>query len=132
LHEIGTRISHENAHKHGAYIVKNANITGFSIPELERLSMLVMGHRGKLKKLEYALGDPTFVMQLVCLRLAVVLCHARVDPHLSGIRLSKQHHDILLHTPDSWASTHPQSMYLIEEESQAWKRSGLTWRLKTV
>lgn len=132
LHEIGTRISHESSHKHGAYIVRHANITGFSIPELERLSMLVLGHKGKLKKLEFATGDPAFVQQLACLRLAVILCHARTDPHLAGLKLSREHHNINLELPPGWAQKYPQSAHLLEEEAGLWKRSGLTWRVKTV
>ena len=31
-------------------------------------------HRGKLRKVEVALTDRQFVLQLVCLRLAVALC----------------------------------------------------------
>jgi exopolyphosphatase / guanosine-5'-triphosphate,3'-diphosphate pyrophosphatase len=132
LHEIGTRISHESSHKHGAYIVKNANITGFSIPELERLSMLVLGHKGKLKKLEFAMSDQAFVLQLACLRLAVLLCHARVNPDLSGLTISREHHNIVLNLPQAWSDRYPQSRYLIDEEVCTWKRSGLTWRLKTI
>jgi exopolyphosphatase/guanosine-5'-triphosphate,3'-diphosphate pyrophosphatase len=132
LHEIGTRISHESSHKHGAYIVRNANITGFSIPELERLSMLVLGHKGKLKKLEFSMGDPFFVQQLACLRVAVILCHARTNPDLEGVDFSRDHHVLRLRLPSQWAQRFPQSAYLLEEESSLWKKSGLTWRLETV
>jgi exopolyphosphatase/guanosine-5'-triphosphate,3'-diphosphate pyrophosphatase len=38
LLEIGTRISHSDFHKHGAYILGNADLPGFSMPELHRLS----------------------------------------------------------------------------------------------
>ena len=71
LLEIGTRISHSDFHKHGAYILDNADLTGFSMPELHRLSQLILGHRGKLKKLEPELRDHEFVCQLISLRLAM-------------------------------------------------------------
>ena len=57
LHEIGSHISHSDYHKHGAYILDNADALGFSLPELHRLSLLVLGHRGKLRKLERTLSD---------------------------------------------------------------------------
>jgi exopolyphosphatase / guanosine-5'-triphosphate,3'-diphosphate pyrophosphatase len=132
LHEVGTRISHESSHKHGAYIVRHANITGFSVPELERLSTLVLGHKGKLKKLEFAMGDPAFVLQLACLRLAVILCHARTTPRLDGLVLSKEHHILRLKLPQEWTIEYPQSAYLLDEEASLWKKSGLTWRMEIV
>jgi exopolyphosphatase/guanosine-5'-triphosphate,3'-diphosphate pyrophosphatase len=80
LHEIGAQISHSDYHKHGAYILGNSDAPGFSLSELERLGQLVLGHRGKLAKLVIDFNDVTFVQQLLALRLAVVLCHARRDP----------------------------------------------------
>ena len=85
LHETGLRISHSDYHKHGAYILDNTDLQGFTLDELHRLSQLVLGHRGKLRKLELALEDERFVQQLMALRLAVILCHARRDPDLAGL-----------------------------------------------
>ena len=87
LHEIGSQISHSNYHKHGAYILDNADAPGFALAELHRLSQLVLGHRGKLRKLEVNFEDRPFVQQLLCLRIAVILCHARRDPDLKGLLL---------------------------------------------
>jgi exopolyphosphatase/guanosine-5'-triphosphate,3'-diphosphate pyrophosphatase len=83
LHEIGSQISHSDYHKHGAYILDNADAPGFAQPELHRLGLLVLGHRGKLRKLEADFGDALFVQQLLCLRLAVILCHA-ARPRAAG------------------------------------------------
>ena len=87
LHEIGSLISHSDYHKHGAYILDNADALGFALPELHRLGLLVLGHRGKLRKLDADFEDELFVHQLLCLRLAVILCHARRDPDLKGLQL---------------------------------------------
>ena len=53
LHEIGAQISHSDYHKHGAYILDNADLLGLSVGELHRLSLLLLGHRGKLRKIDY-------------------------------------------------------------------------------
>jgi exopolyphosphatase / guanosine-5'-triphosphate,3'-diphosphate pyrophosphatase len=132
LHEIGTRISHESSHKHGAYILRNANITGFSVPELDRLSLLVLGCRGKLKKLDFMLGDDDFVLQLMSLRLATLLCHARTDPDLSQLRMHRNGYFVGCIVSPQWAKNHPQSLHLIQEEATMWENSGLIWRLKTM
>jgi exopolyphosphatase/guanosine-5'-triphosphate,3'-diphosphate pyrophosphatase len=89
LHEIGSHISHSDYHKHGAYILDNADAMGFSLSEMHRLSLLVLGHRGKLRKLENDLTDEGLVMQLMALRLAVILCHARRDPDLAKMVLQR-------------------------------------------
>jgi exopolyphosphatase/guanosine-5'-triphosphate,3'-diphosphate pyrophosphatase len=128
LHEIGSHISHSDYHKHGAYILDNADLPGFSMPELHRLSQLVLGHRGKLRKLETHLNDPSFVHQLFALRLAVILCHARLDPDLKGFELS-QHEGtdtgFTITTRKGWATQWPQSAHLLREECIAWQKT--TW-----
>jgi exopolyphosphatase/guanosine-5'-triphosphate,3'-diphosphate pyrophosphatase len=123
LHEIGSHISHSDSHKHGAYILDNADAPGFAQPELHRLSLLVFGHRGKLRKLEAELGDELFVHQLLCLRLAVIMCHARRDPQTQGVRVTREGRTIRIAVPASWASTYPQSAHLLREESLAWQKT---------
>jgi exopolyphosphatase/guanosine-5'-triphosphate,3'-diphosphate pyrophosphatase len=130
LHEIGSQISHSDYHKHGAYILDNADIAGFAVPETHLLSMLVLGHRGKLKKLESELVNPDFAQQLFCLRLAVILCHARNDIDLSSINLTipkTASRQFLLTLPSGWVNEFPQSAHLLREEVIAWKR--VNWQV---
>lgn len=126
LHEIGTHISHTSAHRHGAYILDHVDAPGFSMPELHRMSQLVLGQRGKLRKLEADLGDELFAKQLLCLRLAVLLCHARKDPEVGALRLSYRSRGFKLTTVPGWARQFPQSAWLLEEEVEAWQKSD--WR----
>lgn len=131
LHEIGSHISHSDYHKHGAYILDNADAMGFSLSELHRLSLLVLGHRGKLRKVEVALQDIDMVCQLLCLRLAVILCHARRDPDLTGISLKQpdlQRNAIRLSCRTEWAEAYPQSAHLLREEVLAWEKT--PWQLE--
>jgi exopolyphosphatase/guanosine-5'-triphosphate,3'-diphosphate pyrophosphatase len=125
LHETGMLISHSDYHKHGAYILDNTDLAGFTLDELHRLSQLVLGHRGKLRKLEGALDDPTFVQQLMALRLAVILCHARRDPHLSGLSLSFDADNRTAHLilQNEWTELWPQSTHLLREEKSAWQKT---------
>ena len=57
LHEVGCRISHSDYHRHGAYILDHTNAAGFAMAEMHRLGRLVLGHRGKLRKIEAELND---------------------------------------------------------------------------
>jgi exopolyphosphatase/guanosine-5'-triphosphate,3'-diphosphate pyrophosphatase len=47
LHEIGARISPARLHKHGAYLVENAGLRGFTPEEIAAIASLVRFHRGK-------------------------------------------------------------------------------------
>ncbi len=126
LHEIGSRISHSDYHKHGAYILDYADAPGFAQPELHRLSLLVLGHRGKLRKLDADFEDELFVHQLLCLRLAVILCHARRDPDLKGLQLRTTAHTLALVPRPDWAQAYPQSAHLLREEVVAWQKTPWT------
>jgi len=125
VHEVGMRISHSDYHKHGAYILDNTDLPGFTLDELHRLSQLVLGHRGKLRKLETDLVDGTFVQQLMALRLAVILCHARRDPDLSGLQLAcdTESRTAQLNIDSDWAELWPQSTHLLREEKAAWQKT---------
>jgi exopolyphosphatase/guanosine-5'-triphosphate,3'-diphosphate pyrophosphatase len=126
LHEIGSHVSHSDYHKHGAYILDNTDAMGFALTELHKLSLLVLGHRGKLRKLEADFGDALFVQQLLVLRLAVALCHARVDPDLEGITLvrdAKIINRFIVTCRNGWAQAFPQSAHLLQEESVAWLKT---------
>ena len=123
LHEIGFLVSHSDYHRHGAYVLDHADAPGFAVPELHRLSLLVLGHRGKLRKLEAELADAVFAQQLLALRLAVILCHARRDPDLQGVQLMARAGQATLSCPPGWADTHPQSVHLLREEALAWNKT---------
>ena len=133
LHEIGSQISHSDYHKHGAYILDNADALGFALPELHRLSLLVLGHRGKIRKLEVDFDDDSFIKQLMALRLAVILCHARRDPDYKSLRLSlleKPARVFELNLPDEWAKRFPQSAHLLMEEVNSWQKTSWTFQIR--
>jgi exopolyphosphatase/guanosine-5'-triphosphate,3'-diphosphate pyrophosphatase len=123
LHEIGCRISHSDYHRHGAYILDHTDAAGFALPELHRLSLLVLGHRGKVRKLEADLGDAVFALQLMCLRTAIALCHARRAPDVEGLALRLDGNRCTVRSRQGWAAAYPQSAHLLREEAQAWQKT---------
>ncbi len=133
LHEIGSHISHNDYHKHGAYILDNADAMGLTQTELHRLSLLVLGHRGKLRKLEVDFDDAAFISQLMSLRLAVILCHARRAPDTQGLQLDADPSNprgARLAARPGWAEAYPQSAHLLREEVLAWQKT--PWVLSLV
>ena len=133
LHEIGTQISHTDSHKHGAYILDNTDTPGFVMHELHRLSLLVLGHKGKIRKLEIDFEDAFFVYQLLSLRLAVILCHARRDPDTASMRLrlsSQVPRCFELKTEPLWSQRFPQSSHLLQQEALSWQKT--SWELRLI
>jgi exopolyphosphatase/guanosine-5'-triphosphate,3'-diphosphate pyrophosphatase len=132
LHEVGVAISHSDYHKHGAYILDNADMVGFSMPELHRLSVLVLGQRGKLKKLEAELEESAFAKMLMALRLSLILCHARANPEYKHLTLQcdDHKHRVTLTADDTWANDYPQSCHLLKQEMVAWQKT--PWQFEFV
>lgn len=125
LHEIGTAVSHSYYHRHGAYIMEHADAPGFSQSEQRRLGLLILGQRGKLRNVQELIDQNGFRNKLVCLRLALRLCHARSDPELDCLRLSadSKNRHYTLHADPDWCKRHPQSTFLLQEEEQAWDKT---------
>lgn len=126
-HEIGAAISHSESQKHGAYILDNTELMGFAQSELHRISLLVLGHCGKLKKLDVDFNDDSFICKLISLRLAVIFCHSRNMPVLKNITFERAENTFLLGLPSAWQQAFPQTSYLLEEEILAWKK--VNWSL---
>jgi exopolyphosphatase/guanosine-5'-triphosphate,3'-diphosphate pyrophosphatase len=93
----------------------------------------VLGHRGKLRKLEADFTDISFVQQLLALRLAVILCHARSDPITEGLALSaprKASKSFELQYAQGWDRAFPQSAHLLREEILAWQKTPWSFELR--
>ncbi len=131
LHETGFAISHNDYHKHSAYMVENGDLAGFSTSDQQRIAQLVLGQRGNLRKVHAALEVPEQLAQLMVLRLAVILNHARRDPGLplKSLKFGKQ---IELSLDGDWLARHPLTQYLLDEEVAHWGRVGLTLAVRTL
>ena len=125
LHEMGMMISHHDHHRHSAYVLGNVDAAGFSQSQQRRLAELVLAQRGGLRKVEPQLANTDFAAQALCLRLAIIKCHARgpVDPTALQLQLSGR--QATLGFSEGWAQTHPRTLFLLNEEVEAWQRSNL-------
>jgi exopolyphosphatase/guanosine-5'-triphosphate,3'-diphosphate pyrophosphatase len=126
LHETGFSVSHTGFHKHGAYILRNADMPGFSAGEQERLSWLVLGCRGGLGKVAEMLADAQFRAQLCALRLAVLLHHARRPIEAPRVTLAVDS-KIRFDVPARWLARHPLTEHLLQKETREWKTLGYAW-----
>ena len=132
LHEVGLVVSHHDHHRHSAYLVAHADAAGFSQNQQRRLADLVLAQRGGLRKVETQLTNNSYALPLLCLRLAVIKCHARGDVDVHALSLSVQGRDACLTYKADWAETHPRTLYLLTEEAAAWAKNGaLRLQLRT-
>lgn len=87
LHELGLSVSHSSYHKHGAYLLENMDLAGFSGEEQAWLSVLVRTHRRKIPARYYDdLESERFraaPYMGVLLRLAVLLHRSRGEQALA-------------------------------------------------
>ena len=88
----------------------------------------MLGHQGKLRKLEDAIEEPQLALPLMALRIAVQLSHTLRDPDMQGMQIKRSGSECKLSTPSGWMLTYPQSARLLEEEAMAWSKT--PWSLK--
>ncbi|HET7795248.1 MAG TPA: Ppx/GppA phosphatase family protein [Rhizobacter sp.] len=131
LHELGMMVSHHDHHRHSAYLLGNVDAAGFSQSQQRRLADLVLAQRGGLKKVEMQLADDNFAWQTLCLRLAIIKCHARGEIDPLALRLTRQGSQAVLSFSPSWAETHPRALFLLNEEVAAWERGPLRLVLRS-
>ena len=122
LHELGMMVSHHDHHRHSAYLLAHVDAAGFSQSQQRELADLVLGQRGGLRKVEALLADPQRVWQLLCLRLAVIKCHARLPVTLDVLQLSPRGSQARLAFADEWGTRHPRTLHLLREEAEGWAR----------
>jgi exopolyphosphatase/guanosine-5'-triphosphate,3'-diphosphate pyrophosphatase len=120
LHEIGISIAHSGFHKHGAYILENADMPGFSRRDQIRLAALVRASRGGLGKLGYTRSDPNWPL-ILCLRLAVLFNSGRNNPTLPKMRLECRDGACELHLPAAWLSSNPLTQAALDAELKTWR-----------
>lgn len=92
LHEIGLDVAHSGYHRHGAYLLENADMPGFAREEQQLLARLVGAHRRKLTLIGVEDLIPPWdrlaVHLMLILRLAVLLHRGRSEAPLPGIGLT--------------------------------------------
>jgi exopolyphosphatase/guanosine-5'-triphosphate,3'-diphosphate pyrophosphatase len=130
LHEVGLAVSHSGYHKHGAYLIENADLSGFTRRDQRLMSLLILGHKGNLRKLERSVNDGDFVRALLALRLAVIFMHGRTTTSLLQVGLRMKNNRIELDLPRAWLAEHPTLSFWLGKEREYWKDIGIEFQLR--
>ena len=132
LHEIGLSISHNGYHKHSAYVLRHADMPGFSRQEQARLAAIVLGHTGKLPKMKDLIDNEDDWRLVMCLRLAAVLHRSRSTDAAPPFTLRADKRGYALTAPYDWLERNPLTEYDLRQEIEEWQRLGTDLRLVVI
>ncbi|MBY0342115.1 MAG: exopolyphosphatase [Rhodocyclaceae bacterium] len=130
LHEAGISVAHSSYHKHSAYILENADMPGFSRRDQARLARIVLGHRGKLERVQPLARDPVEWLLIFCLRTAVVLHRARDAHALPPIAAAATPKSYQLSVPAGWLAEVPLTAAALEEDARQWGGLGVNLKIR--
>ncbi len=127
LHELGLAVAHGGYHKHGAYILANADMPGFSRQEQARLSFLVLNHRRKPKAPSGAYGVKPDWLLVSLFRLACIFHRRRQsEPVPETIRLTAgDKKSLRLTLPAGWLDDNPLTAADLEDERSLMGHQGV-------
>ncbi|USD38282.1 Ppx/GppA phosphatase family protein [Ferrimonas sp. SCSIO 43195] len=99
VHEIGLQVNYRGIHKHGEYILSNANLSGFNTEEQQLLAFLVRWQRKKLSGCQspqlQMLNNSQLWPLLIALRLSIML-HLGRRHHITLPQLQQQDNTLTL------------------------------------
>ncbi|BCU05839.1 exopolyphosphatase [Allochromatium tepidum] len=132
VHEIGVMVAHSQYQKHGAYLLRNADLPGFTRQEQTMLAALVLGHRRKFPVQEFAALPQAIRLAVrrlcVILRLAVLLHRGRSVDSKPNPTLQVEGENLTLSFPDDWLAGHPLTQLELEQEAERLAAAGMVLR----
>ena len=133
LHEIGLDVSHSGYHRHGAYLLENADMPGFPREEQRLLARLVGAHRRKLalEGLEELVPpwDRSALYLIVLLRLGVLLHRGRSATALPQIDVAATPRSLEVRFPARWLAEHPLTSADLQQEVEYLRASDFRLRV---
>jgi exopolyphosphatase/guanosine-5'-triphosphate,3'-diphosphate pyrophosphatase len=120
LHELGLDIAHAHYHRHGAYVLANADMPGFPREEQQVLACLVLAHRRKFDRSAFS-GLPLpwqrpALRLAILLRLAALIHRSRTGSPAPDLKLRVQGRTLRLQVPAAWLESNPLTLADLERE----------------
>ena len=121
LHEIGLAVSLSGYHKHGAYLLDNADLPGFSFEEQDWMSVLVRCHRKKIFKQLFSKlpeeNQQTALRLVVLLRLATLLHRSRKEETAVIEKITVNENNLTIQFAEDELIKHPLQLASLEQEA---------------
>ena len=128
-HEIGMSISHKHYHRHGAYLLRNSDMAGFSQGEQENMALLVAGHRGKVKRELFGAVSTAerrrLQHMLAIIRLSALFKYVEQLEQLPDFNIEAREDCLKLDFPRGWLEQHPLTLQELDQEQRAFRRLDL-------
>ena len=125
--EIGLSIAHAQYHKHGAYLVYNAELPGFTRLTQLHLSTIVRTHRRKFTEepFEGMSKSETAWLKRLCtiFRLAVALTAERSKAE-TDFTLTAENDCLMLNMGSGWFESNPLNAAILELEQDLLRKQG--------
>ncbi len=120
LHEIGLDISHSRYHHHGAYLLTNGDLPGFSWNEQRLLACLVGNHRRKInyeliKQFPSRLQRQVMYM-IIILRFSILINRDRIQKNNPPIKITESDAVLNIKFAQKWLDKHPLTEAELEQE----------------
>lgn len=134
LHELGRSVNPHHHQKHGAYLVANADMPGFTRPEQRFMAALIALQRGKVSA-EAVDWVPQRMSLAVArlsalLRIAVTLARPRSDRAMPDFSLALSDGSLVLGLPPVWLETHPLSARGLGYQQRQLRKLGLALEIR--
>lgn len=111
LHELGLAIAHSGYHTHGAYVLQNSDIAGFSRQGQSFLAALVRSHRRSVPKSTFEMIPDRLQANArhsaALLRLAVLLHRSRSNQPVPDMQLQANGETLVLQLERHWLQSRP-------------------------
>lgn len=128
VHEVGLSIAHSQFHKHGQYLIENADLPGFSRTWQKQLGILVRGHRRKFPVTLFDAFPNHQILRLqrlcILLRLAVLFKYVVSIEGEPRFQLDVEDGCLTLEFDKGWLDQHPLTMAELEQEQRHLKAAG--------
>ncbi len=131
LHEVGLSVAHVQYHKHGDYLLRNADMLGFSRNDQSFIAALVRNHR---RKIDTTITDAMnksersrYYKLLSLLRLATLFHRTRNADHSPEVKAEFSDNTLHLKISPEWLKQHPLTCAHIEDEIE--KLAGIGFQL---
>lgn len=122
LHELGMGVAHTQYHKHGAYILENSDLLGFTQTEQNALALLVRYHRRKIEHAAFEVlpseEQHRLSLLLSLLRLSALLHRGRYDDPMDELNIAIKQGQITVLAPRDWLEEHPLTYAEIIAEAE--------------
>ncbi len=120
LHEIGLSVSHAQYHKHGDYLLRHADMLGFSRREQSMIAALVRNHRRKVTTdvtTGMSISERTRYQRLLAmLRIATLFHRTRGASEEPSMQISASDNRLSLGIGDKWLADNPLTATDLQDE----------------